>query len=130
MASWTNTFNEALFQEILLLRRCLIKHLFMTWSTVYIRNAEETVVCFAAHWDSLLKFQAKNYQPFPCIPIFNNFQKILTIKSIIGINTQALTLNKNPIFTFLTIKSIIGINTYTLTIKKSHRSKYTCINTK
>ena len=64
------------------------------------------------------------------MPTFNNFQKILTIKSIIGINTRALTLNKNPILTFLTIKSIIGINTYTLTTKKHHRNKYTCINTK
>ena len=39
---WTNTFNEASFQEKLLLRRSLIKYLFMTWSTVYIRNTEKT----------------------------------------------------------------------------------------
>ena len=32
-----------------------------------------TVVCFAALWDTPLKSQTKKYQPFPGIPIFNNF---------------------------------------------------------
>ena len=34
------------------------------------------VVCFAALWDNVLKSQAKNFHPFPYIPIlkiFNNF---------------------------------------------------------
>ena len=40
-------------------------------------------------------------------------------KSIIGIYTYALRLNKNPILTFFNYKSIIGIYTHALTLNKN-----------
>ena len=60
----------------------------------------EAVVCFAALWDNFLSFKEKNIP----IPMHTNFLQFFTIfnykKSIIGINTYTLTLNKNPILMY------------------------------
>ena len=52
------------------------------------------------------------------IPVYTHFFKFMKIfnhqKSIIGIYTYALTLNKNPAFNY----------------KRYHNNKYTCINNK
>ena len=63
-----------------------------------VKVTSQSVVCFAALQDSFLKSQAKKSHLFLCIPIFDNFKKFLTIKSVIGVNAYALTLNKNLIF--------------------------------
>ena len=58
------------------------------------------------------------------ISLYTHFLKFMKIfnqkKSIIGIYTYTLTLNKNLILIIFNYKNIIGIYTYALTLNKTY----------
>ena len=65
--------NSPVRKLIVSINQCLI-NLYLQFTIRFkISSMMQRVVCFAAIWDNPLKSQAKKYQVFPCIPIFNNF---------------------------------------------------------